>query len=56
MWVRCGPTPQPASGDQSDAFVIQRMDCDALSACAELDPAYAKELTEAAENGVEVLA
>ena len=32
------------------------MDCDALSACAELDPAYAKELTEAAENGVEVLA
>ena len=37
-------------------FVIQRMDCDAFSACAELDPAYARGLTEAAENGVEVLA
>jgi len=37
-------------------FVIQRMDCDAFSACAELDPAYAKGLTEAAANGVEVLA
>jgi sugar fermentation stimulation protein A len=37
-------------------FVIQRTDCDAFSACAELDPAYAKGLTEAAANGVEVLA
>ena len=37
-------------------FVIQRMDCDAFSACAELDPAYAKGLAQAAENGVEVLA
>ena len=37
-------------------FVIQRMDCEAFSACAELDPAYAKGLTEAAANGVEVLA
>ncbi len=37
-------------------FVIQRMDCDAFSACAELDPAYASGLTKAAANGVEVLA
>jgi sugar fermentation stimulation protein A len=37
-------------------FVIQRTDCDAFSACAELDPAYAKGLTEAATRGVEVLA
>jgi sugar fermentation stimulation protein A len=37
-------------------FVIQRTDCDAFSACHDLDPAYAKGLTEAASNGVEVLA
>jgi sugar fermentation stimulation protein A len=37
-------------------FVIQRTDCDAFSACAELDPAYALGLTEAAASGVEVLA
>jgi sugar fermentation stimulation protein A len=37
-------------------FVIQRTDCDAFSACAELDPAYAKGLTDAAARGVEVLA
>lgn len=37
-------------------FVIQRTDCDAFQACAELDPAYAKGLTEAAGAGVEVLA
>jgi sugar fermentation stimulation protein A len=37
-------------------FVVQRMDCDAFSACAELDPAYARGLTEAADRGVEVLA
>ncbi|MBU1376449.1 MAG: DNA/RNA nuclease SfsA [Alphaproteobacteria bacterium] len=37
-------------------FVIQRTDCDAFAACAELDPAYAKGLTEAAARGVEVLA
>jgi len=37
-------------------FVIQRTDCDAFSACAELDPAYARGLTEAAAAGVEVLA
>jgi sugar fermentation stimulation protein A len=37
-------------------FVVQRTDCDAFSACAELDPAYARGLTEAAARGVEVLA
>ena len=37
-------------------FVIQRTDCDAFAACAELDPAYARGLTEAAARGVEVLA
>lgn len=37
-------------------FVIQRTDCDAFAACADLDPAYAKGLTEAAAAGVEVLA
>lgn len=37
-------------------FVIQRTDCDAFSACHDLDPAYARGLTEAAAKGVEVLA
>ena len=37
-------------------FVIQRTDCDAFAACAELDPAYAKGLDAAAAAGVEVLA
>ena len=37
-------------------FVIQRTDCDAFAACAELDPAYAEGLTYAAAGGVEVLA
>ena len=37
-------------------FVIQRTDCDAFAACADLDPAYAAGLTAAAEAGVEVLA
>jgi len=37
-------------------FVIQRTDCDAFAACAELDPAYAAGLTRAADAGVEVLA
>ena len=36
-------------------FVIQRTDCDLFAACAELDPAYAKGLTRAAAQGVEVL-
>jgi len=37
-------------------FVIQRTDCDAFEACADLDPAYAAGLTQAAASGVEVLA
>ena len=37
-------------------FVIQRTDCDAFEACADLDPAYARGLTQAAAAGVEVLA
>lgn len=36
-------------------FVVQRTDCDRFAACAELDPAYARGLLEAAEAGVEVL-
>ena len=36
-------------------FVVQRMDCEAFEACAELDPAYAAGLTVAARAGVEVL-
>ena len=37
-------------------FVIQRTDCDQFEACHDLDPAYARGLTEAAAAGVEVLA
>jgi sugar fermentation stimulation protein A len=37
-------------------FVIQRTDCNEFEACADLDPAYAAGLTEAAARGVEVLA
>lgn len=36
-------------------FVVQRMDCDAFAACADLDPAYARGLEAAAAAGVEVL-
>ena len=50
-------TAMVAAGERAVMlFVIQRMDCDAFSACHDLDPAYAKGLTEAAANGVEVLA
>ena len=50
-------TARVEAGDRAVMlFVIQRTDCDAFAACAELDPAYAKGLTEAAANGVEVLA
>lgn len=37
-------------------FVVQRTDCDVFAACAELDPAYARGLEQAAADGVEVLA
>jgi sugar fermentation stimulation protein A len=36
-------------------FVVQRMDCEAFSACADLDPAFAAGLDAAAAEGVEVL-
>ena len=36
-------------------FVVQRTDCDAFSACADLDPAFAAGLEAAADAGVEVL-
>jgi sugar fermentation stimulation protein A len=45
-----------ASGDRAVAlFVVQREDCDRFAACAELDPAFAKGLDQAAAAGVEVL-
>ena len=44
-----------AQGDRAVAlFVVQRTDCDAFSACADLDPAFAKALNRAADAGVEV--
>ena len=45
-----------AGGRAVQLFVIQRTDCDAFEACADLDPAYAAGLTAAAAAGVEVLA
>jgi sugar fermentation stimulation protein A len=36
-------------------FVVQRTDCDAFSACADLDPTFAATLSEVADLGVEVL-
>jgi sugar fermentation stimulation protein A len=36
-------------------FVVQRMDCEAFAACADLDPAFAAGLQHAADAGVEVL-
>jgi sugar fermentation stimulation protein A len=45
-----------AAGDRAVAlFVVQRTDCDAFSACADLDPAFAAGLEAAADAGVEVL-
>ena len=45
-----------AAGDRAVAlFVVQRTDCEAFSACYELDPAFAHGLDEAADAGVEVL-
>ena len=45
-----------AVGDRAVAlFVVQRTDCGAFSACAELDPAFAAALERAADAGVEVL-
>ena len=48
---------QVAAGDRAVAlFVVQRTDCEAFSACADLDPAFARGLEAAAEAGVEVMA
>ncbi|MBI1198909.1 MAG: DNA/RNA nuclease SfsA [Phenylobacterium sp.] len=45
-----------AEGDRAVVlFVVQRTDCDAFSACRELDPAFALGLDQAADAGVEVL-
>ena len=45
-----------AAGDRAVAlFVVQRTDCDAFSACADLDPVFAAALDRAAAAGVEVL-
>ncbi|MDR7116654.1 DNA/RNA nuclease SfsA [Caulobacter sp. BE254] len=45
-----------AQGDRAVAlFVVQRDDCDAFSACADLDPTFAQGLDAAARAGVEVL-
>jgi sugar fermentation stimulation protein A len=45
-----------AEGDRAvQLFVIQRTDCRAFAACADLDPTYAAGLTAAAAAGVEVL-
>lgn len=36
-------------------FVVQRTDCEAFAACADLDPTFARTLGEVADRGVEVL-
>ncbi len=44
------------AGDRAVAlFVVQRTDCDAFSACHDLDPAFATALERVADAGVEVL-
>lgn len=45
-----------AQGDRAVVlFVVQRTDCEAFSACRELDPAFARGLDQAADAGVDVL-
>jgi sugar fermentation stimulation protein A len=45
-----------AEGDRAAVlFVVQRADCDAFAACADLDPAFAEGLCRAADAGVAVL-
>jgi sugar fermentation stimulation protein A len=47
---------QVAQGDRAVAlFVVQREDCEAFSACADLDPKFAAGLDQAVDAGVEVL-
>lgn len=45
-----------ANGDRAVVlFVVQRTDCEAFTACSELDPAFARGLDHAADAGVGVL-
>jgi len=45
-----------AGGDRAVALlIVQRTDCQAFSACYDLDPAFANGLDRAAEAGVEVM-
>ncbi len=45
-----------AAGDRAAViFTVQRTDCDAFSACHDLDPVFATALDHAADAGVEVL-
>jgi sugar fermentation stimulation protein A len=45
-----------ADGDRAVVlFIVQRSDCEAFTACHELDPAFARGLDHAADAGVEVL-
>ncbi|HEX3699570.1 MAG TPA: DNA/RNA nuclease SfsA [Phenylobacterium sp.] len=45
-----------ADGDRAVVlFTVQRSDCEAFTACHELDPAFARGLDHAADAGVEVL-
>lgn len=47
---------QVAEGHRAAAlFVVQREDCAAFKACEDIDPAFAKALDQAAQDGVEVL-
>ena len=47
---------QVAEGHRAVAlFVVQREDCAAFKACEDIDPAFAKALDQAAQDGVEVL-
>jgi len=49
-------TAMVALGFRAAALIaVQRTDCDAFSACADLDPAFAAGLEAAADAGVEVL-
>lgn len=49
-------TAMVAAGDRAVMlFVVQRTDCDAFAACADLDRKYAAGLIDAARAGVEVL-
>jgi sugar fermentation stimulation protein A len=49
-------TAEVARGNRAvQLFIVQRTDCEAFCACADLDPTYAAGLEAAADAGVEVL-